>query len=150
MAEVQAQLRTGKTYAQMASARGKSADDVGKAILSGLKQILLMNASTGKMTITQVQTVLANTQKKIAEIVAGKAGVDVSSITGATGQSSIPTKPSTLLDFLSADKTGRKKSNSLIEVLAVYGQKSSVDMLAYAERIAISRLRSSVATGSRP
>ena len=130
VAEVQSQLRAGKTYGQMASARGKSADDVGKAILFGLKQSLLMNASTGKMTITQVQTVLANTQKKIAEIVAGKASVDVSSITGSTGQSSTPANPSTLLDFLSADKTGKQKSNSLIDALAVYGQKSSVDVLA--------------------
>ena len=64
VAEIQSQLRGGKTYGQMASTRGKSADDVGKAILSGLKQILLMNASTGKMTITQVQTVLANTPEK--------------------------------------------------------------------------------------
>ncbi len=128
--EVQSQLRAGKTYGQMASARGKSAEDVGKAILSGLKQSLLMNAGTGKMTITQVQTVLANTQKKIADIVAGKASVGVSGITGSTGQSSTPANPSSLLDFLSADKTGKQKNNSLIGARATYGQKTSVDMLA--------------------
>ena len=127
--EIQSQLRAGKNYGQIASARGKSAEVVGKAILSGLKQSLLMNASTGKMTITQVQTVLANTQKKIADIVAGKAGIDVTSVTDAT-KSTAATNPSTLLDFLSADKAGKKKSNSLFDDLAVYGQKSSVDMLA--------------------
>ena len=127
--EIQSQLRAGKNYGQIASARGKSAEVVGKAILSGLKQSLLMNASTGKMTMTQVQTVLANTQKKIADIVAGKARIDVTSVTDST-KSNAAANPSTLLDFLSGDKTGKKKSNSLFDDLAVYGQKSSVDMLA--------------------
>lgn len=127
--EVQSQLRAGKTYGQMASARGKNATDVGKAILSGLKQSLLMNASTGKITMTQVQTVLANNQKKIADIVAGKAGVDVSGITNAT-QSSTQANSSTLLDFLSADRAGKKKTNSLFDALAIYGQKTNIDLLA--------------------
>jgi hypothetical protein len=58
-AQLRAQLRSGKTLAQVATAQGKSVDGLKAAILADAKSRLDQAVSAGKLTAAQAKTILA-------------------------------------------------------------------------------------------
>jgi hypothetical protein len=69
--ELGAQLESGKTLAQVASAQGKSVDGLKAAILAGAKDRLDRAVAAGELTAAQGQTMLAGLQEHLDDIVNG-------------------------------------------------------------------------------
>jgi uncharacterized coiled-coil protein SlyX len=68
-AELRAQLRAGKTLAQVATAQGKSVDGLKAAILADAKSRLDQAVADGKLTAAQAKTILAQLTSHVDELV---------------------------------------------------------------------------------
>lgn len=69
--ELRAQLRSGKTLAEIAAAQGKSVDGLESAVLAAAKARLDQAVAAGTLTAAQEQTRLANLQEHLDDLVNG-------------------------------------------------------------------------------
>jgi hypothetical protein len=69
--KLRAELRSGKTLAQLAQASGKSVDGLRAALLAAVKARLDAAVSAGTLDATREQALLARAQARIAKLVGG-------------------------------------------------------------------------------
>jgi uncharacterized protein YidB (DUF937 family) len=71
--QLHTQLDSGKTLAQLAQAKGKSADDLVAALVADAKTHLDAAVAAGRLTQAQETTMLADVKQRITDFVNGKA-----------------------------------------------------------------------------
>jgi hypothetical protein len=69
--ELRAQLKSGKTLAQIASSQGKSVLGLRQAMLAEVKARLDRAVANGKLTHAEAQTILSRAQQHIGQVING-------------------------------------------------------------------------------
>src|SRR5712691_6585963 len=127
-AQLRAQLESGKTLAEIATAQGKSVSGLENAILASAKTQLDAAVSAGKLTASQESTILSNLTARVADLVnrsgppTGGPGVAGHGSFGASGASAV----TDYLGISAADlRTQIMAGKSLADIATAQGKSVS-------------------------